>query len=168
MKFTIRHGLLACLVAVFSLMTQAQEFRIGYVNTERILNESNTSKAATSKLERAFSKREKELKEFGIALKTATENFDRDGLTMPLDLQRVAKRKLEDQERDFQRRRQEFQEDVAARKNDEMQLINAKAVKVIGQIAKAEKYNMILQDVMYVDAEHDITDIVIRAMDAAN
>ena len=43
----------------------AQDFRIGFVNTDRIFRESNPAKAAQTKLEAEFSKREKELADLG-------------------------------------------------------------------------------------------------------
>ena len=44
---------------------QAQELKIGYVNSERVLREATPAKAAQAKLEAEFSKREKELNEHG-------------------------------------------------------------------------------------------------------
>ena len=50
---------------------QAEDFRVGFVNTDRVFREANTAKAAQAKLEQEFSKREKELNDLGDALKAA-------------------------------------------------------------------------------------------------
>ena len=46
---------------VFAVSAQAQEFKAGFVNTDRIFREASTAKAAQAKLEQEFSRREKEL-----------------------------------------------------------------------------------------------------------
>lgn len=40
---------------------QAEEFHLGFVKTDRIFNEANSAKPAQAKLEREFSKREKDI-----------------------------------------------------------------------------------------------------------
>jgi outer membrane protein len=82
--------------------------------------------------------------------------------------QRVTRqRQLVDQDRDFQRKRREFQEDLGARKNEELGQVLERANKVVKQLAEAEKYDVILQEAVYINPKHDITDKVIKAMNAA-
>jgi outer membrane protein len=69
MKSLSRHFTLALLLsalAVASPALQAQEFKAGFVNTDRIFREATTAKAAQAKLEQEFSRREKELIESGM------------------------------------------------------------------------------------------------------
>ena len=83
--------------------------------------------------------------------------------------QRVARqRQLVDQDRDFQRKRREFQEDLSARKNEELAQVLERANKVVKQVAEAEKYDVILQEAVYVNPKHDITDKVIKALNASS
>ena len=56
--------------------------RIGFVNTDRLLREAAPAKAAQSKLEQEFSKREKEIDDASTALKTASDRFERESLTL--------------------------------------------------------------------------------------
>ena len=144
----------------------AQEFRIGFVSTDRIFKEAGTAKAAQVKLEQEFSKREKELLDQGAGLKTLSDKFEREAPTLT-EGQRVARQKqLVDQDRDFQRKRREFQEDLNARKNEELQLVLERANKVVKQVAEAERYDMILQEAVYVNPKHDITDKVLKVLNA--
>ena len=76
-------------------------------------------------------------------------------------------RQLVDQDRDFQRKRREFQEDLTARKNEELSQVLERANRVVKQVAEAEKYDVILQEAVYINPRHDITDKVIKAMNAA-
>ena len=169
MKYPTRLSLLGLLWGLLAVVSpvQAEDFRVGFVNTDRIFREANTAKAAQVKLEQEFSRREKEITDLGNALKTASEKFEREAPTLP-ESQRVARQKqLVDQDRDFQRKRREFQEDLNARKNEELQQVLERANRVVRQVAEAEKYDVVLQEAVYINPKHDITDKVIRALNSA-
>ena len=164
----MNHFLRQCVVLAVSgfclLSVQAEEIKLGFVSTDRVLKEASTAKAAQTKLEQEFSKREKELTDLGANVKSMAEKFEREAPTLP-ESQRLARQKqLLDQDRDFQRKRREFQEDLNARKNEELQLVIQRANKVIKEIAIAEKYDFIFQDAVYVNPKHDMTDKVIKAL----
>ncbi len=169
MKSFSRHLSLALLVGTLAIAApvQAQEFRVGFVNTDRIFREANTAKAAQTKLEQEFARREKELLDLGNTLKTATEKFEREAPTLAESQRTARQRQLVDQDRDFQRKRREFQEDLSARKNEELSQVLERANKVVKQVAEAEKYDVILQEAVYINPKHDITDKVIKALNAA-
>ena len=146
---------------------QAQEFRIGFISTDRIFREANTAKAAQTKLEQEFSRREKELMDLGNTLKTNSEKLEREAPTLS-ETQRVARqRQLSEQDREFQRKRREFQEDLNARKNEEFQLVLERANRVVRQVAEAEKYDLVLQEAVYINPKHDITEKVIKSLNAS-
>jgi outer membrane protein len=145
----------------------AQDFKIGFVNTERVLREANLAKASQSKLEQEFSKREKDLQALAGQLKSASEKFEREAPTLP-EAQRISRqRQLVEQDRDFQRKQREFQEDVTLRKNEELQQVLERANRVIKQVAEAEKFDLILQEAVYIHPKHDITDKVLSGLNGA-
>ena len=131
MKSLSSHFSLAVLLGAMAVSAHAQEFKAGFVNTDRIFREASTAKAAQSKLEQEFSKRQ---------------------------------RQLVDQDREFQRKRREFQEDLNSRKNEELAQVLERANKVVKQVAEAEKYDVILQEAVYINPKYDITDKVIKAL----
>jgi outer membrane protein len=158
------------LVAGFSLAMSsslmAQEFKIGFVNTDKIFKEANTAKTAQSKLEQEFAKREKDLVALGDSLKAASEKLERDAPTLSETQRNSRQKQLLEQDRDFQRKRREFQEDLNARKNEELQTVLERANRVVKQVAEAEKYDLVLQEAVYISPKHDITDKVIKALNA--
>ena len=170
MKSLSRHIPLVVLLGSLAaaVPAQAQEFRAGFVNTDRIFREASTAKAAQAKLEQEFSRREKELVDMGNSLKSATEKFEREAPTMAESQRTARQRQLVDQDREFQRKRREFQEDLGARKNEELGQVLERANRVVKQVAEQEKYDVILQEAVYINPKHDITDKVIKAMNAAN
>ncbi len=156
-------GTLSCGAA----LAQAQEFKMGFVNTERIFREAATAKQAQAKLEQEFAKREKDLVDAGNALKAASDKFEREAPTLSESQRTARQRQLVEQDRDFQRKRREFQEDLNARKNEEQQVVVERANRAVRQVAEAEKYDVIFQEAVYINPKHDITDKVIRALNAA-
>ncbi len=145
---------------------QAQELKIGYVNSERVLKEANPAKAAQAKLEAEFGKREKDLADVANRLKAAADKLDKDGPTLSDAEKARRQRDLVEQDRDFQRKRREFQEDLNQRKNEELSGVVERANKVIKQIFDSEKYDLILQDAVHWSPRVDITKKVIDALNA--
>jgi outer membrane protein len=144
----------------------AQELKLGYVNSERVLRDSAPAKAAQAKLEAEFGRRERELNDIRNRLKTAADKFEKDAPTLPESEKTRRQRELVDQERDLQRKQREFQEDLNQRKNEELAAVVERANRVIRQIFEAEKYDAILQEVVFAGPRVDITDKVIRALNA--
>ncbi|AMO21662.1 OmpH family outer membrane protein [Ramlibacter solisilvae] len=157
----------AALSLLAHAQAQAEDFRIGFVNTDRIFREANTAKAAQAKLEQEFSRREKDIAELGNTLKAASERFEREALTLSESQRAQRQKQLVDTERDFQRKRREFQEDLNSRKNEELQQVLERANRVVKQVAEQEKYDVILQEAVYINPKHDITDKVIKALNAS-
>ena len=152
---------------VFAAQAQADDFRVGYVSTDRIFREANSAKTAQAKLEAEFSKREKELNDQGNSLKSLSDKFEREAPTLSESQRNTRQKQLVDQDRDFQRKRREFQEDLNARKNEELQAVLERANKIVKQVAEAEKYDLVVQEAVYINPKHDITEKVIRALNAA-
>ena len=167
MSQTIRSIVLAAGVALFALSAQAQEFKVGVVDTERILRESAPAKTATTRLEAEFAKREKELAKDGGSLKEAIEKFQKEAPTMAEATRGNREKQLAEQDREFQRKRREFQDDLGSRRSEELQAVQDKSMKVIKQLADAGKYDLILQEAVYFNPKYDITDQVIKGLNAA-
>jgi len=163
----LRAAGIAAASGLLALSALAQDFRIGFVNTDRIFREATIAKAAQVKLEAEFSKREKEIEGMGTQLKTASERFERDSPTLSEAQRGTRQRQLVDQDREFQRKRREFQEDLSVRKNEELQAVLERANRVIKLVAEAEKYDLVIQEAVYINPKHDITEKVITGLNNA-
>ncbi len=146
---------------------QAQELKIGYVNSERVLREATPAKAALARMESDFSKRDKDLNDQASKLKAAADKLEKDAPTLAESERNRRQRDLVEQDRDLQRKRREFQEDLNQRRNEETAGIVERANKVIKGIFEGEKYDLILQDVVFASGRVDITEKVIKALNAA-
>ena len=121
MKSTLMKSLCAlALVAAPVMSLQAQELKIGYVNLERVTRESNFAKVAQTKLEAEFSRREKDIKDAELKLRQTADKFDKDSTLLSEADRGRRQRDLAEQDRDLQRKKREWQEDLTQRRNEEL------------------------------------------------
>lgn len=157
----------AAAAAVATGPASADEIKIGFVSIERITRESAAAKVAETRLAQEFAHRDKDLQELGAKLKVTADKLDKDGPVLA-DADRVRQqRELQEMDREFQRRRRELQEDLNQRKNEELQALLERAQRVVRQLAEQEKYDVILQDAVYVGPRIDVTDKVLKILDAS-
>ncbi|MBU0753392.1 MAG: OmpH family outer membrane protein [Gammaproteobacteria bacterium] len=140
------------------------ETRIGFVNGQKVINESPQAAKAKKKLEKEFEKRDQDLQKLAKQLQATQESLEKNSVTMSETDRRTKEREFNDLNRDFQRKQREFREDLNLRQNEEMAGIYERVNKVIKQVAEAEKYDLILQEGVYVSPKLDITDKVIKAL----
>ena len=143
----------------------AADYKIGFVNTERLFREAAPAKRAQQRLEKEFSARDAEQQKLAKQVRDLQALLDRDGATMGDSERRNKERDLANLTRDFQRMQRENREDLNIRRNEELAGVQERANKVIQQIAEAEKFDLIIQDpVVYASQRIDITEKVIKAL----
>ena len=142
----------------------AADFKLGFVNAQRVVNESPQAKRAKQKIEKEFERRDQELQQLSKKLQGLQESLEKNGVTMAESERKNKEREFNDLNRDFQRKQREFREDLNLRQNEEMAAIFERANKVIRQLAEAEKYDLIVQEAVYFSPRIDITEKVIKAL----
>ena len=142
----------------------AAELKVGYVNTQRIFRDAPAAQKAGKKLEGEFAKRDQDLQRMAKQLQGLQENLEKNAVTMAETERRAKEKEFAELSREFQRRQREFREDLNLRQNEENAAVIEKANKAIKQIAEAEKFDLILQDVVWVSPKLDITDRVVKAL----
>ena len=138
--------------------------KIGFVNTEKLLREAPLSVAAQKKLEREFAARDQELQKLAKQARDLQAQLDKDGVTMSDSDRKTKERDLGNLNRDLQRQGREFREDLNLRRNEELGQIQERASKAIQDIARAEKYDLIVEQAVYFDPKIDITDRVMKSL----
>lgn len=140
----------------------AEGFRIGVVDTERILRESEQAIRAKKKIEREFAARDQEIKKQIKLGKELQETLEKDGSTMSDSVRRFKERELANLNLNLQTMQREYREDLSLRQNEELTVVLARADKAIRAIAESEEYDVILQEVIYRHPRVDITDKVLK------
>lgn len=165
MKSIIKFTTSILLVSAASLAC-ANDFRIGVVDTERILRESVPAVQAEKKIEKEFELRDIEMKKISRQAKEIQSYFDKEGMTLMDAEHRSKERELANLNVTLQRMQREFREDLNLRKNEELALVLARANKAIKAIAESEKYDLVLQEAVYRNPKIDITDKVLQYLSA--
>lgn len=163
MKTLLCAGLMffACVV-----QANAEGFRIGVVDTERILRESDQAVRAEKKIEREFAARDQEIKKLIKQSKDLQTSLEKDGSSMSDAVRRNKERELANMNLSLQTLQREFREDLNLRKNEELAVVLAHADKAIREIAESEGYDVILQEAVYRNPKVDITDRVLKYLSA--
>lgn len=164
MKKKIATLLVALMAALPVAQAVAADMKIGYVNTQRIFRDAPAAQKAAKKIESEFSRRDQDLQRMAKQLQSLQEGLEKNGMTMSESDRRNKERELNDLSSDFQRKQREFREDLNLRQNEENAAIIEKANKAIKQIAESEKFDLIVQDVVWVSPKLDITDKVIKSL----
>ena len=162
----IRLAGVAMVAALFAMPALADDYKIGVLHVERLLQQSKEAKAAHDRIEQEFKGRDADIarKEQDVQAETAQLAKDRAALSPEAATSR--ERALELRTRDVQRLRQQFTEDLRARQFEELDKLKARLDSVLTQYAKDNHFDLILQDALYVGRSVDITDDVIKALEA--
>ncbi len=160
MKTMIKIGMLVMLLGAGAI--QAAEFKVGVVDIERLLRESEPAMKAEKKIEKAFSGRDQEIKAMMKQAKELQTLLEKESGTLSEAEHRNKERELSGLNVNLQRMQREFREDLNLRKNEELVIVMEQANKAVQAIAEAEKFDLILQEVVYRNPRIDITDKVIK------
>ena len=146
-------------------MAQGADYKIGFVNSERLFRDAAPAKRAQQKLEKEFAGRDAEIQKLAKQVRDLQATLEKDGVTMAEADRRNKERDLANMTRDLQR--------GAARVSRGSQPASQRGARrgagtreqVIQQIAIDEKFDLIIQDpVIYASQRIDITDRVIKAL----
>lgn len=165
-RFSLLLGL--CLGACLSLtasMTMAAELKIGFVNAAQVLEQAPQADAARQRLEKEFSPRDKKLVSSQKAVRKLEEKLTRDGAIMSESERRKLERDILSQKRELKRQQEEFREDLNIRRNEAFDKLRRRVFEVINDIAKTEKYDLVVSDgVVYANDRIDITPKVVAKL----
>lgn len=154
-------------VALAPAAALAQQPKIGFVNTARLLEESPQARAAQTALEGEFLPRQRELATQQKALQDKEEKLKRDSAVMSEADRAKAERELRDGQRDLARRFNELQEDANLRRNEEFGKVQRSLLQEVQTYARANGYDLVVSDgVLFASPAMDITAQVVAALKA--
>lgn len=147
------------------MTVSAQDLRIGVVNMERILRDSQSAAQASERLNTEGQRRQEEIDALTKRFKQRLERFEQGAPDMT-ESERVAERReLAEMERDVARRSREARDEFNQRRNEEVLLLQSRAGRVIQQIAEKEKFDLVLYEFFYASPKVDITERVMKELD---
>ena len=146
------------------------EPKIGVVDPQRLLEESPQGRAMLDAMRTEFAPRERTLQAQQQTLKAKQDKLQKDGATMTDEQRTRAEKELRDGARDFERARSEFQDDISARRNEEMSRLQKTLGEEVRTYAKAQGFDVVLstEGVVYAAPAHDVTPAILTALQARN
>ncbi|OWY40205.1 outer membrane protein chaperone [Xenophilus sp. AP218F] len=158
-------GWLAALAvaALPALPVQAGDFKLGFINIERVYREAGASVAIYKKLDAEFSDRRAALRKMEARAKDLESLLGKSNLSQ--DDRKRYEREYAGLDRDYRAKLREFNEDFTQRRNEEFAGVTERANRLIREIAERDKYDLILQDAVYVNPKFDLTPQVLKELD---
>ena len=156
----------AIAVAAFVAPAAAEDYRIGVLHVERILQQSAAAKAAHDRIEQEFKARDTDIALREQEVRDAAAQLEKARATLSADERGSRERALETRTREVQRLRQQFAEDLRGRQFEELDKLKERLDRVLTRYAKERNFDLILQDALFVGRAVDITDDIIKALEA--
>lgn len=143
------------------------DLKIGYVNYQRLMQDSPQAKAAQDVLRNEFASKQKELQTEQTTLKQKEDDLQKNGATMSADQRDKAEKDLRDGNRDLQQKVNEYQDDFNARQNEELSKLQKTLVEEVQEYAQAQKFDLMLAEgVIFSSPALDVTPQVLTALQA--
>jgi len=142
----------------------AEDFKLGFVDMQRALNETDDGKKAKAALKKVFDQKQKELDEQQAALKKDIEDLDKKRTLLPPDQVREKEGELQQRMQKVQQTYLRHQQDLSGKEQEATAKIYERMNKIIAKIAASESFSMIVDKSALVFAKPhlDLTTELIR------
>lgn len=155
---------LACLMLSCGL-SMAADYKVGYVQVDKLLQEAPQTTETGKKLEKEFSPRSLELEKLQKQIRELESQLDHDKASITEADRRLKERQLNNSRLEFQSKQRELREDINLRKNEELALLQERINKAVQSVAESEGYDLVAYSgVAYASKRIDITDKVLKLL----
>ena len=141
--------------------------KVGYINLQRLVNESKLGKAAKNDIRKLRKKKEATIKSKLDDITKLRDFINKEGDKIPPSEKRKKIDTLQNMYKEYQRLVADAKEDITREDRDLVATIMEKADGVLKKVAKKKKYTIILKDpkaIGYLDPSVDITDAVLKEL----
>jgi outer membrane protein len=143
------------------------ETRVGYIDMQKAIQSTSTGKKAKSELEGEFNKKKKELEKKEADLKKMGEDLEKKKTVLSEEVLNKKQSEFQEEMMKYRELVGKSQLDIQKKERDLTSPILDKMKSIITKVAKDKKFSMILekteQNVLFAEADVDITDDVVKA-----
>jgi outer membrane protein len=166
-QVSFRKVLLGSLLAATFAVPAMAEVKVGVIDYARLLEDSPQAKVVSDALRAEFGPRYQQLVTQETALKARGEKLQKDVATMTPDQRTKAEKEIRDSARELERKKQEWQDDSNAKRNEEMGKLQRSLIGEVREYAKAQNFDVVIAEgVIYATPTLDITAAVLAALQA--
>jgi outer membrane protein len=147
------------LMAVMAGSAWAADLKIAVVNVQRAIGESDEAQRLLKVLEDELQGEQASIRALNTAITQQQEKLVKDGEVMSDAEKRKLQKEIEDKQIDYQFQVNKLQKTVNDRQQEILGQMAPKLDAVLKDMIATEKYDLIIhrQNVLYVEASHDIT-----------
>jgi outer membrane protein len=166
-QVSFRKVFLGSLIAATSQCPPPPRSRSASSTIAKLFEESPQAKVVQGALTSEFGPRYKALVAQEAGLKTKSDQLQKDVATMTPEQRTKAEKDLRDGARELERKKQEWQDDSNAKRNDEMNKLQRSLIGEVREYAKAQNFDIVIAEgVIYATPTVDITAAVLASLNA--
>lgn len=143
------------------------DMKIASVRVDEVILQSDTFKAARDKFNSEFEKRKKDLETQIKTFQDDAKKYERDKSIMSPEEQAKKEKDLTARQVDLQYAQQKFNDDAGQRDREFQKDLVGKLKDAIDAVAKEKGFDLIVRDPLYATSTVDITDDVLKRMQAS-
>lgn len=145
------------------LQANETQTKLGVVNVALLLEKAPQAEAATVSLKKEFAKEQNELQSLAKELETEQKNYEKNKSVMSETQKSAKERQLTLMTREIQRRRNDVQELINLRRNEELAKLQNLVNAAIKEIGEKQGFDLILYEgIAYTNSKIDVTQDVLK------
>jgi outer membrane protein len=160
-KYWLVVGMLVLCVSV----SHAQErVKIGYIDIQKVIAESQAGKRARDRFQAQVKKAEADIQKERQEIERLKADLDKKGPLLKDEERRNLESDLQKRSVNLQRSMSDYQQELQVKNNEMMSDILKELEKIVNEVGKADKFTLILErsQILYSDQGIDITNKVIE------
>lgn len=155
---------IAMLVLSCSLATAQEKIKIGFIDIQRVIRESQAGKRASERFQAQIKKAEADINKERQDLERLKADIEKKGPLLKDEERRGMEAEFQRRQVSLQRALSDQQQDLQQKNNEMMSDILKDLEQIVNEVGKAEKFTLILErsQILYSDQAIDITSKVIE------
>ncbi len=161
-----RLGVLVAAALLMGPAAAATDYKIGYVNVQRVVQQSEEAQKAKGQLKKEVKERKAELEGKRKKVNELQKKLEKQGSLMSEEQKKKTQRQLEEATREFRRLQRKAQQDLDTQKNQVLQDIYDDVSQIVSRIGEEEDYDLILtgSSAIYVSEPINLTEQVLTEL----
>lgn len=155
-------GIMGLILVLGIGMGYAAEFRIGYVDFEKVFNEYNRTKTEDARLKAELEKKEKELEKKSVGISKMRDELE----LLSEEARKEKQEELREKIKELNQLRKEARQDLLEERNKKWLEIYEEIKEVIAKYGKEKGYTFVFDDkaIIYKAEGYDLTEEVVKIL----
>ena len=170
-KKTLYAVIIGIFLAMYAVQpAMAEENKIGYIDAQRVLDESTKGKQVKDQLNDYVQSRQKIIDIEESELRNLQEEISRQGAVLSPEAKQEKEEQFQKKFMEYQKKVSELQKEIQQRRAEKLQEFNVELEKIAKTLGEKEGYSMILTNldvniIIYAKPSLNLTDRIIQELD---